>query len=187
MLILNKDEYSILIDNDREYAANSADNVHTYNAEYSLGDALYRPSCQHSIVVRKNDDILRSCILLADGGATGIHESSAIIHGNSCLIAVGQFMCSIEIPCLELEWKAEVDSATCFGVYYSATHDCFISHGELEITRVEMDGKVLWHGGGKDIFTNGFELHENYVEVVDWNDEIYRIDIATGQSRIVAI
>jgi hypothetical protein len=182
MLILKNDNYEIVIENVETYTAGSVDNIHSYDIEYSLGDASFRPSSQHSIVVRNGNNVLRSCILLADGGATGIHKNSALIYDNSCIIAVGPFMCSLQLPSLELSWKAEVDSATCFGVYYSEKHNCFISHGELEITRVEHGGKVLWQSGGKDIFTNGFELHDNHVEAVDWNDERYRMNIDTGES-----
>jgi hypothetical protein len=182
MLILKNDTCEIVIENDETYTSGSADNIHSYDIEYSLGDASFRPSSQHSIAVRNGDDVLRSCILLTDGGATGIHEYSALIHDRSCIIAVGPFMCSLQLPSLELSWKTEVDSATCFGVYYSAKHNCFISHGELEISRVEPDGKVLWQTGGADIFTNGFELHDNHVEAVDWNDKRYRMKMDTGES-----
>ena len=182
MLILQKDKYEIVIEKNEIYTAGSADNKHAYDLEYSLGDNAIRPSSRHSVIVKNRDDVLRSCILLADGGATGIHEHSALIYEDSCIIAVGQFMCSLQIPSLELDWQTEVDCATCFGVYYSAKHNCFISHGELQITRVQPGGKVLWQAGGRDIFTNGFELHENYIEVVDWNDERYRMNIDTGKS-----
>ena len=81
--------------------------------------------------VSTEGSVISSCILTAVGGATGIHDHSALICGDSCIIAVGPFMCSLHIPSLDLEWKAEVDWATCFGVYYSAKHHCLISHGEL--------------------------------------------------------
>lgn len=68
------------------------------------------------------------------------------------------------------------------GVYYSATHNCFISHGENEISRVAHGGKVLWQAGGKNLFTNGFELHDNHIEVIDFNGERYRMNIDTGAS-----
>lgn len=182
MLILENNKYAVIIENDETYTSGSADNIHSYDIEYSLGDSSLRPSFQHSVVVKNADIVLRSCILLADGGATGIHDHSALIYNDSCIIAVGPFICSLQIPSLELNWKAEVDSATCFGVYYSAKHNCFISHGEHEIARVEYDGKVLWQSGGKDIFTNGFELQENHIEVVDWNNERYHMNIDTGKS-----
>jgi hypothetical protein len=180
MLILHKGEYEIVIENDATYTKGSVDNKHAYDIECSLVDDPSCPSSQHSVVVKNGEDVLRSCILLAHGGATGIHQHSALIYENSCLIAVGSFLFSLQLPCLEIEWTAKVDTITCFGVYYSPTHDCFISHGELDISRVDHGGKILWQAGGKDIFTNGFELHDDHIEAVDWDNERYRINIDTG-------
>lgn len=181
MLTLKNDKYELVIKKDEAHQLGSTDNMHSYDIEYSLGNALYRPSSQHAVVVKNGDEVLRSCILFADGGATGIHERSALVHKDSCIIVVGPFMCSLQIPSLELEWKTEVDPATCFGVYYSAKYKCFVSHGELEIARVEHDGKILWQAGGKDIFTNGIELHDDHIEAIDWSDERYIFNIETGK------
>ena len=41
------------------------------------------------------------------------------------------------------------DSATCFGVYYSAKHQCLISHGELEIARLKLSGEVAWSSAAR--------------------------------------
>ena len=74
--------------------------------------------------------------------------------------------------------------ATCFGVYHSLKHKCFISHGELEIARVSYSGEIIWQASGKDIFTNGFVLHDDYIETIDFNDQQYRIDIETGRCEL---
>jgi hypothetical protein len=37
----------------------------------------------------------------------------------------------LALPSFKLLWHRQVDHATCFGVYFSANHDCLISHGEL--------------------------------------------------------
>lgn len=182
MLILKNGEYEIVVENDDTYATGSADNARFYDTEHSLDDEPFRPSSQHSVTVKSDECILGSCILLAGGGTSGVHEHSALLHGNSCIIAVGPFMCSLRLPSFELEWKAQVDMATCFGVYYSAKHDCFISHGELEISRIGHGGRVLWQAGGEDIFTNGFELLDNHIEVVDFNGRRYCMEIDTGVS-----
>jgi hypothetical protein len=143
ILELNKDRYKVIISNDDTYNSGSADNLHSYDKEYLLGEDFYRPSSQHSVTIRTEGSVVSSCILAAVGGATGIHEHSAIICKDSCIIAVGPFMCSLLIPSLDLEWKAEVDDATCFGVYFSEKHNCFISHGELDIARVEHGAKYF--------------------------------------------
>ena len=40
--------------------------------------------------------------------------------------------------------------------------------------------------GGKDIFSESFALYDDHAEVVDFNQEKYRIDLVTGHSSLVA-
>jgi hypothetical protein len=68
-------------------------------------------------------------------------------------------------------------------VYYSPQHHCLLSHGELEIARVSLSGDIIWRVSGKDIFSEGFQLVGDYVEAIDFNQEVYRFDITTGRSR----
>jgi hypothetical protein len=164
------------------YTPGSADNLRSYSREYKLTDAGSRPSSRHALVLRDDDTSAQSVILLAGGGVTGLHEHSALILGDTCFVAVGDTLCSLALPSLELLWHRQVDTATCFGVYYSAKHHCLISHGELEIARLSLSGEVAWSSGGADIFSEGFELHPDYIEAVDFNRMVYRMDIATGAS-----
>ena len=185
MLCLQTSSYDIVIENDPLYTPGSADHLRTYGHQYWLGEQDYRPSSQHSLRVMKSNIEVASCILLTTGGPSGVHEHSASLHELSCIIAVGPFMCSLEIPHLHLQWYRQVDRATCFGVYYASKHNCYISHGELEITCVSCTGELKWSVSGRDIFTNGFYLHDDYVEVVDWNDEVYHIELPCGESWLV--
>ena len=82
---------------------------------------------------------------------------------------------------MQLLWAKQVDTATCFGVYYLPEPGCLISHGELEIARVSLDGDIVWSESGKDIFSEGFRLAGEIVEAVDFNHEVYRFNIATGR------
>jgi hypothetical protein len=176
----NKYEFSLI--GEPLYTTGSADNLRSYSREYKFADAGSRPSSRHALVLRDGDTSAQSCILLAGGGATGLHEHSALILGDTCFVAVGDTLCSLALPSLDLLWHRRVDTATCFGVYYSAKHHCLISHGELEIARLSLSGEVAWSSGGADIFSEGFELHPDYIEAVDFNRMVYRMDIATGAS-----
>lgn len=184
MLELNSGKYRITIDNDPTHTVGSADNLQTYDHTYVLDDASgdYITS-RHSVFVAENDHSISSCILLASRGASGIHEHSAIIHHGSCIVTVGPFLVSLHVPTLKLQWATKTDTATCFGVYRSEKHQCFISHGELEIARVSFDGKVVWQSGGADIFTNGITIQDDCVRVVDFNETEYVFDIETGRAR----
>ena len=184
VLSLTHDEFELQIGFCDPYSPNSWEVSH-YDLTYRLGDQSQRYSSVHSVITITDAQVQQSCIVYATGGATGVHEHSAIVHKDQLILAVGPFLCCLGIPSLELCWYQEVDAATCFGVYYSANRNCFISHGELEITRVELDGEIKWKSGGADILTNGFELFKEHVEVVDWNNWRYFIDLDTGQSHVI--
>ncbi len=181
MLSLAVDEYRLDITNDPPHYDDSADNLQSYARTHSLGDDTYAATSRHAIRLFQHDQQIRSCLLSAGGGASGVHDHTAIIHGCNCIIAVGPFMASIAVPTLELNWSTQADDATCFGVYESPSHDCLLSHGELLIARVTHDGTIVWQASGADIFTNGFELDGDVIHVTDFNDRDYTLDIETGR------
>ncbi|MDP1589782.1 MAG: hypothetical protein Q8M07_18660 [Prosthecobacter sp.] len=164
----------------------SAGNSCAQEEECFLGDDKYRPSSRHQMVVKHGDAVLASRVLLASGGATGVHSRSAIVIGDTCFAAVGPFVCALKLPTLELLWHVLADTATCFGVYDAPVYKSIISHGELEIARLNYLGQVLWSAGGRDIFTEGFELHEHFAEAIDFDGTRYRFELETGQSGIIA-
>ncbi len=164
--------------NETTYTPGSADNTHAYSRVYDLTEQAYRPSSKHGVICIGPDEREHSCILLGEGGATGIHEHSAVVVGQRGFVAVGDAICSLLLPDLKLDWATKVDGCTCFGVYYSPDHDCLLSHGEMEIARVSLSGEIVWSEGGKDIFTGCFQLAKDHVEVVDFNGHLHRFDIA---------
>jgi hypothetical protein len=111
-----------------------------------------------------------------------VHEHSIVIVDKSCFLAAGDTLCSLVLPSLELRWHRQVDHATCVGVHFSANHYCLISHGELAIARVSLSGEVVWSSGGADIFWEGIKVFPDYVEAVDFNQNIYKITITNGRS-----
>jgi hypothetical protein len=183
VLAIRTAKYELEFIDEPLYSRGSADNVRSYSREYDFdNDSRYRPTNRHGLVLREAGVLKESCILLAGGGTSGLHEHSAVAVDDACYIAVGDTLCSLALPSLELRWHRKVDTATCFGIYYSAKHQCLISHGELEIARISLAGDVAWSSGGEDIFSEGFELHTDYVEARDFNGAVYRLDIVTGRS-----
>lgn len=163
----------------------SADDACTPEEEYFLGDKGYRPSSRHRIAVRHGDAVLASRVLLAGGGGSGVHKRSAFVRADTCFVAVGAFICALELPTLRLLWHTRADTATCFGVYDAPAYASIISHGELEIARLSYSGELLWSGSGRDIFSEGFELHEHHVEAIDFDGTRYSFELETGHSQIV--
>lgn len=127
---------------------------------------------------------VRSCKISVGMGASGFTRDSAFIHRGACIIGAGNQMLSLSLPDLDLHWVTEVDMASCFGVFHAPKHESYVSWGELEIKRISYAGKVIWSASGKDIFTNGFEILQDTIEVVDFNNERYRIDILTGKIEV---
>jgi hypothetical protein len=175
-------KYELELIDEPLYSPGSADNVRAYSRNYNFTDVPDRPSSRHGLVLREGGNFRHSCILLAGRGASGIHEHSVVTIGDACFVAVGDTLCSLELPSLDLLWHRQVDAATCFGIYYSTKYHCLISHGELEIARVSLSGEVVWRFGGADIFSEGFELRADSIEAVDFNRTVYRMNIETGAS-----
>lgn len=180
MLTLYTGQFEVIVDNDPAFTSCSTDILQTHQHIHQLGSGSFTSS-HHAVLVRHSSELIASCMLTAENGATTVHDHTALTLGSNCLVAIGSCVASLNIPSLTLKWATEVDQATCFGVYYSLEHNCLISHGELEITRLSLQGKIIWKASGADIFTNGFTLHEHTVEATDFNGRKYVLDIKTGR------
>lgn len=181
---LTSNSFSLTLFDDPSYSPGSADNERRYDREFCFV-RKYRPVSQYGVVCNPSEGTPRTCILLAGGGGSRVNDHSAVIVGSACFVGVGDTLCSLALPTLDLRWAAKVDAATCFGVYYCPEHDCLLSHGELEVARVSLTGEIVWSASGKDIFSEGFQILGVRVEVVDFNQDVYRLDIVTGRCELV--
>ena len=85
----------------------------------------------------------------------------------------------MKIPDLSLEWKTVADSASCFGIYY--LDQDYVVQGELEITRLDKTGKIIWKYSGEDIWTNengidDFAVYDDYILATDWAYNRHKLD-----------
>ena len=184
MLKLQHQKIEIQIFDDPMFSLNSVDHPHRYANQHILSnDSHY--SSKYGLRLFESDEEINSCLLVTSGGATGVHSQTAIVIRDSIFVAVGNLICSLELPSFKLMWHQTVDFATCFGVYYLPESDCLISHGEVDISRVTLNGNVIWSASGKDIFTEGFEIKGKKIEVIDFNHEKYLIDIEDGKSILL--
>ncbi|MBL8821748.1 MAG: hypothetical protein JNJ77_04100 [Planctomycetia bacterium] len=173
-------DVSLTLFDDPTYTQGSADNVHQYEHEYCFVTE-YQPTSKHGLICKHVTGSTHSCILLAGSGATGVHKHSAVIVNGSCFIGVGDMLCSLSLPDLQLKWATKVDTVTCFGVYYYPQEECLLSHGECEIVRLSMSGDIVWTAGGRDIITEGFRIIGNQIEAIDFYQNVYRFKISTGR------
>lgn len=116
----------------------------------------------------------------AGGGASAVHEHSALILNSKLYLAIGHNIVCFALVDHRLVWSLKVDPATCFGIHYNGIRHALLSHGELEIARFNEEGEVLWSRSGADIFSEGFRLEEEHVSVVDFGRREYHFSYETG-------
>ena len=85
MLQLRNDTYEVTITDNPNY---SSGHTEGYDRVYSFGDTAYVMS-QHAVGYRSSCAETFSCILLGDGGITGVHAHSGLLYQDLCLVAVG--------------------------------------------------------------------------------------------------
>ena len=172
------DKYRIDIYDEQTFTEGSADNVNEYDLVY-FDKSDYQFTSVYGIKVFQGDRLIKSAIIGSIGGKTAIHNTSTIIENDRLLVFCSDTIFCLSIPDLTLLWRTQADLATCFEIY--KYKDSYIIHGELEITRLDKDGKILWQQGGADIFTTldgkeSFSITDNYILVTDWENRKYKFD-----------
>jgi outer membrane protein assembly factor BamB len=177
------DKYRIDINAERTFTEDSVDNVNHYDFVYFDESEYHFPSVL-GIRIYQDDTLLKSAVIGSNGGGIGIHDTSAIVENDRFLVCCSNSIFCLSIPDLTLLWRTQADQATCFEIY--KYHDSYIIHGELEISRLDKDGKILWQQSGADIFTtvdgkDSFVITDTHILVTDWENRKYKFDF-NGQS-----
>lgn len=148
-------------------------------AIFDVGQPGYVPSSIHRVRCTRASGETNEVVLRSTGGATGVHVHSIVVIGTVCFAAVGSSIVALSLPTLAFMWSALVDDGACFGVHgYDGS---IISHGELEIRRLSADGSTIWSAGGADVFTGSMTINSGLIRVVDFNNDYYVFDAATGK------
>ena len=170
------DNYRIDIYDDQTFSEGSVDNANVYDFVY-FDKSEYHFSSVYGIKIFQDDTLLKSAVIGSIGGGTAIHDTSKIIENDRLLVCCSDTIFCLSIPDLTLLWRTQADQATCFEIY--KYQDSYIIHGELEISRLDKDGKILWQQSGADIFTtldgkDDFELKDNYILATDFENRTYK-------------
>jgi outer membrane protein assembly factor BamB len=170
--------YQVEIINESNYNPDSEDNISEYEKKY-LTESEYNLPTKFGIKVLENGDEINNVIIGAEGGASGLHETSQIIENNQILICCSDTVFCLDLPTLNLNWKTKTDEFTSFEIF--KINNGYIIHGELEITRIDQNGKIVWKNGGADIFVtpegkDDFEVNDDYIKATDWENRIYKWD-----------
>lgn len=172
------DKYRIDIYADQTFTEGSANNVNQYDFVYFDKSEFHFPSV-FGIKIFQDDNILKSAVIGSIGGGTAIHETSTIIENDRLLVCCSDTIFCLSIPDLTLLWRTQADQATCFEIY--KYQDRYIIHGELEVSRLDKDGKIFWQQSGADIFTtldgkDSFTITDNCILATDWENRKYKFD-----------
>ena len=172
------EKYKIEIYSDETFEIDYTENLNKYDFQYFEDENKYN-STFVGVKIYENGELKRSTIIGSEGGNTGINENSKIIEQNRILICCADKIFCLSFPELNLVWKTKSDEMSCFEIFKK--EDYYIVHGELEITKLNDNGKILWQKSGADIFTtvngkNDFELTDKYIIATDWENRIYKFD-----------
>ena len=173
-------KYKVSLIDEPAYGNHSMDNARLYRSELCRHGA-YQHCCAHGVIVGDIESPRTSTIILGTGGVTGVHENSIAHTQNICFIAAGDSVFALEVPSLKILWCKQVDLSTCFGVFWVEKQGCLITWGEIFVCRLSMDGNKVWETSGADIFTQGFGMAGDTIEMIDFNNDKYRINIHNGK------
>jgi len=146
----------------------------------------YQPSSKHGIRITENgiritENGIEKCsaLLLETGGATGISENSFLIKNDRIYICCSDQIYSLNLTDLSANWRNQYDIATCFGIY--EFDEDFIVHGEIQVSRIDKNGKTKWNFSARDIFVNPdgkteFRIVKNGIELIDWQGYKYELN-----------
>jgi hypothetical protein len=176
-LVLNCDLDKVKIVDEPTYVFGSVDNARRYTYEIPLASDGTLSSV-HGVLL--NDEPI--VVFGAGGGCSTVHEHSGLILDSKLYLAVGDRVVCFAPLDHRLAWSSKVDSATCFGIYYNPEWHALISHGELEIARINEAGELLWSSSGADIFSERFQLTDEYISAIDFEGREYRFSYETGSS-----
>ena len=180
------DGYSIGLIDETTYDPDSADNAMAYGSFYSeMPYKEYNFATKHGICLFKQGEVEKSVCVCASGGASSIHPKCSFLQDKRLLICCADSVFCLAFPALDLLWMTKADQATCFGIYEHG--DGYIVHGELAISRLDNDGRIIWRFSGPDIFTTltggeVFRLSGDIIEAETWDGTKFRIDAQTGQA-----
>jgi hypothetical protein len=169
-------QYHIDISSDPTYSEGSADNLTQYDIVY-FDKSKYEFPSVYGIKVFQDSRLLKSAAIGSVGGGTTVHKNSIIVEDNRIIICCADTAFCVSIPDLGLIWHTKADGVTCFEIF--KVHDYYIVHGELEITKLDKNGKIVWQNIGGDIFTtldgkDDFIITDKYILATDWENRKYK-------------
>jgi len=181
LLTFNFGALVVELSNDPTYRIDSADNNFTYDFAYGDKETEVYLGSNHGIKILSPGRLIKSAIVCGVAGGTAIHSHSAVIADGNIFICCANKVFSLSLPDLKLNWLMEVDMAKCFGIYKA--DEGLFTHGELTVTRINVNGEIIWQTGLRDIIVNieenktqnEFVMHDTYISLMDFNSNTYQL------------
>ncbi len=179
---MNRHQYknlTIEVIDEPTYKFGSTDNNFNFSKHYFGDGATEYLSSKHGIKIYQDGQIIESCIIIGSGGATAVHQNSSLLDKDQLIICCSDTIFCLTLPDLELKWKTQTDQATCFQIFKK--QDDYIIHGELQVVKLDKDGKIKWEFGGADIFVSidneeEFKIENDGILLTDFAKTKYKID-----------
>jgi len=180
MVFRNRSGLAVRVVDEGCHTFGSADNACHYAIEAPAAVAGETSSI-HGVFCDVGAESAGSTVIGARGGKTAVHENSCVLLATECFVAVGCEVVCLSLPVLRVRWRRQVDLATCFGVHPTQDELGLIVHGEVEISRIDLDGNVVWSRGGGDIFTGCFSVEGDRIVAYDFEGKRYVLSASTGR------
>jgi hypothetical protein len=173
------DDLTVEFYDDPTYTFGSMDNNCVYSKTYFGDGGQKYPIAKHGVKILKEDQVIDSCIIIGSGGATGVHQNSALLDNDQFVLCCCDTIFCLTLPSLGLKWKTKADPATCFQIFKH--EDDYIIHGELQVTKIDQTGQIKWEFGGADIFVSidgeeEFKIENDGIMLTDFTKAKYKID-----------
>jgi hypothetical protein len=161
-----------------------------YSRTITLSDSEYIGS---QLVIKTTDHQAKtkSCLITGIDGTSYLHTASDYdisqtvkLSMDNLVLSLGSTFFSYNLDKQEINWKVKPDPAEIFEFY--DFQDDYLLRGELEIHRIDSNGKVKWSYRGRDIWVNmdgkkEVNIENDKVRLIDFEGNVYLIDF-NGQA-----
>lgn len=178
-LVFLRGRHRIEMRDEPAYTLRSADNRRSYSTELDLGGTS--STSKHGIRLLNPEGW--SLLVAAAGGCSAVAPTSLVIFSDRFVVAVGDSIVCCSTAPAQVTWHRQADPATAFGVHPTPADDGLLVHGELQLSRFQLDGSPVWQCGGADIFTGPFSVEQRHVLAEDFEGRRYRVNMISGRSE----
>lgn len=147
----------------------------------TIGDFNNDYGQRHIIEQRDVTGLTKRTLIANDGSHVPLSNDSLIHKDKAIYFCSGKYICKWNITQAVLEWCIELDFVSCFTIQFLDNEDSILVSGESELSKIDLNGSVLWQYSGFDIFVTqdgkfGAKVIEDKIYITDWNDILHVLD-----------